>query len=253
MSWLSLLLLFTAGASIGSFISAFLWRFGQGRSVTKGRSHCPNCGIVLKWNNLIPLLSYIFQRGKCHHCRQSIAPRYPIIELAFGGAFLVYGLIVQPDVSFEALIGFYLLAIMLALFLFDLNYLILPDIFILPSIGLILLAAALGIAPISGLSFILASALTGFFAILYLLSRGRWIGFGDVKLVFLVGLVIGYPLALVAVVAAIWTGALIGIVLIVFKRGTLKTKMPLGSLIAASAIFFILFKQSLENFVRVIQ
>ena len=136
---------------------------------------------------------------------------------------------------------------MVALIFFDALYLILPDKIVLALGGVaVIYGAVLRNSDfinllVSGFSFGLA------FAILYVVSRGRWMGFGDVKLAFVIGSILGYPLGFFAIIVAIWVAALAGVVLMALKKANLKTALPFGSFMAGSTIIFVIFKNVIEE------
>lgn len=207
-----------------------------------GRSECPECLKQLRWSDLIPLLSYFKLRGKCRYCKKEISYIYPLTEAATAAVVTLYFFINGLDFSFAS--GFYLIVIIMFVVLtfFDALYFILPDKIVFTAIGAALAYDIAFRKPelynllLSGFVFSLV------FAIIYLVSRGEWMGFGDVKLVFAIGLVLGYPLGLIAMVVAVWTAALLGIILILLKKATRKTALPFGSFLSASTIIFIIFR-----------
>lgn len=201
-----------------------------GKGIVAGRSECPHCHHVLAWYDLIPLISYATLGGRCRYCRARISPRYPLLELAMAGVFAASVLVAGLDVlDLAILFG------LVALFFFDLRYQILPDVFVFPLIALAVLR--LGTThdylafwgPVSGVLFF------GFFLALYLVSHGRWLGFGDVKLALLIGLLFGRS-AVGVTLLAIWSGAAVGVGLMLTGRANRQTALPFGSFWAAVAI-----------------
>lgn len=132
---------------------------------------------------------------------------------------------------------------------FDLLYFLVPDKIVFP---LIILALIYNFAaPDIKSRLATALILAAIFAIMHLGSRGRWMGLGDVKLVFLVGVVFGYPLGVLSMLLSVWTAALIGIGLVAAKRATLKTALPLGTFFASSSIIFIIFQNELQKITQI--
>jgi len=148
--------------------------------------------------------------------------------------------------------GIYTLIIFISLFFFDLYYYILPDTILIPAILIIgLYTIFFESQPIQYLITALISGL--FFAILYTVSKGRWLGFGDVKLAILLGLVFGYPLGYLVIVGSVWLGALTGMVMIASGKATMKKALPFGAFLSSVAIFALLFHYKLiylETFFR---
>ena len=212
-----------------------------------GRSECMNCSRQLEWYDLVPLLSYLGLRGKCRYCRKPISLVYPVTEFVTAFVVTLYfwfnGLVLGPSVVFAV----FVLIVMVALILFDALYLILPDKLVFTLGGIALIFSALFRRPelfnllVSGFMFGAA------FAILYVASQGRWMGFGDVKLAFVIGLILGYPFGFFAIIIAIWTAAFAGLIMIAIKKANLKTALPFGSFMAGSTIVFIIFKNVIEQ------
>jgi len=236
------------GLCLGSFFNVIIARWGREDGIVTGRSHCPNCRRSLPWHDLIPLLSYLLLGARCRYCRQPISLRYPVIETVTAIALVLfayrYGIPNTPQEIF-----FLILAIgFLLLLYFDAIYYLLPDIIVGTLLAVTL--AYLIIWNLSGLSsHILSGLLLSFvFAILYVVSRGWWIGFGDVKLTFVIGLAFGYPFGFLAVIGAIWAGAILGIILMAIRQATGKTRLPFGSFLAGSGIILILYYHVFQTF-----
>lgn len=234
--------IFFIGLCIGSFINVILFRLDRKGGIMAGRSECPKCLKQLKWYDLIPLLSYFKLRGKCRYCKKEISYIYPLTEAVTASMVTLYFLANGFDFSFASWFYLSVIIMFIVLAFFDALYLILPDKIVFTAIGTALLYDVIFRRPelhnllLSGFLFSLA------FAIIYLVSRGKWMGFGDVKLVLAIGLVLGYPLGLAAMVVAVWTAALLGIILLLLKKATRKTALPFGSFLSASTIIFIIFK-----------
>lgn len=216
---------FLFGVATGSFLNAFLYRTEQGKSVLQGRSFCPNCSHVLTWYDLVPLLSFAQLKGKCRYCKKSISLQYPAVELGTG---LLFVLIAHAAFSFPSLLFYWMIALFLVfIFVYDLKHLLIPDKAVYPAIG----AAFLYRLFMTGeLFFALSSAFVAaaFFLALFLFSKGRWLGFGDVKLAFFMGMFLSWPGVLVALFAAFFTGAVVGTSLILLKKKGMRSEIPFG-------------------------
>jgi leader peptidase (prepilin peptidase)/N-methyltransferase len=238
------------GLSLGSFFTALLARYGTNQSIMKGRSKCPKCRHVLRWYDLVPFLSFIFLRGRCRYCRKGISFLYPLVEIITAVALLAFfcqygfGFSWQNGVFLVALLGFILLLF------FDYLYMILPDIVIV-SLTIITLAFMVLTNPGTLPSALITGfILGGVFAILHIVSAGRWMGFGDVKLAFFIGLFFGYPLGPGIIFVSVWLAALLGFILIFSRRATLKTALPFGSFMAIVSIISTIFYYELSTFIR---
>jgi len=241
------LYVFLIGLCIGSFANVLLFRLGKKGGIFFGRSECPHCSAVLKWYDLIPVLSFILLKGRCRNCRKKISKIYLLVEIAMAclALFTVFKIgALSWLFLFEGLIIFSLFVLVL----FDIFYRTLPN-----KIVLLLLFAVLAkdfIFDRSNIKNLLFTALIlgAFFAIMYLASKGRWLGFGDVKLVFIIGLLFGYPFGYLAVTAAVWLAALTGIALMAANKAGLKTSLPFGAFMAGASIAFIIFQNEIQLF-----
>jgi len=205
--------------------------------VAGGRSKCPKCGKTIPWYDLIPLVSFFWLKLRCRQCKTRISWVYPLIELSSGVIFIIsYVLFADVGVAY-VLLQIFILELFLILAVIDLKHLILPD-----SILIFLIAGGLATFAIEpGINFLVGAA--SLFALLLLvwwLSGGRGLGFGDVKLAGVIGLIFGFWGGLVVLYLAVILGALIGIFLLMTGRANLKTKLPFGTIISLSAMFYIL-------------
>jgi len=240
-------LIFVLGLCFGSFLNVLLYRLDRKEGIMTGRSECTKCLKRLEWYDLIPLVSYLILKGKCRYCRSAISFIYPTTELITALVTTLYfwsnGFFFVPSAIFFV----FVLVLMVALMFFDALYLILPDKIVFTLGGTALFYNIFFREPelinllVSGFLFGLA------FAILYVVSRGRWMGFGDVKLAFVIGLILGYPFGFFAIIVAIWTAAFTGVIMMALKRANLKTALPFGSFMAGSTIIFIIFKNVIEE------
>lgn len=206
-----------------------------------GRSECPRCLKQLKWYDLIPLLSYLKLRGKCRYCKNEISYIYPLTEAVTASVITLYFWANGIDFSLESLFYLFIVIMFITLTFFDALYLILPDKIVFTS-GAAVLAYDILFKQDELVNLLLSGFILSLsFAIIYLLSRGEWMGFGDVKLVLVIGLVLGYPLGLIAVVFSVWIAAIWGISLIIFNKADLKTALPFGSFLSAMSVIFIIF------------
>lgn len=237
------------GLSVGSFLNVVILRLDKKKGILLGRSECPKCGHRLRWYDLVPVFSFLLLRGKCRYCKHKISRLYPTVEILTAISFIAYLFFHGLDGP-EILLDLLIISGLIAIAFFDLRELIIPDKIVLPLIILVFFFN-LSVTDIS-VRLITALILGAIFAIMYLGSRGQWIGLGDAKLVFLIGLVLGYPLGVLAVLLSIWTAALIGIILVAVKRATFKTALPLGTFLAASSIIFLILQNELQKITQTI-
>ncbi|RMD51641.1 prepilin peptidase [Candidatus Parcubacteria bacterium] len=238
------------GLFVGGFINAMILRNQKSLPLT-GRSRCLVCEEPIQGADLIPIVSYVLLKGRCRHCAASIEWQYPVLELFTGIIFALFFIQAFIGHNFPAFVndGNWLLFLtrnlviatfLLILLVYDSRYFIIPDKFSLPPIILaILFNISLG-ADVSWL--LLGGLLIGFFfAFQFLISSGRWIGAGDIRLGLLTGFLLGPLYGAAAIVLAYILGALIGLLLIILKQKTWYDYMPLGSFIAIGNILMMLW------------
>lgn len=221
--------IFASGLAIGSFLNCVVYRLETRKSFLKGRSFCPHCNHKLGFFDLIPVFSFLCLKGKCRYCNKKISLQYPIVEIITGLLFLLI------DVYFNSqlLLMFFLFLIvpfLIIIFIYDLKHYIIPDKVIYPAIGLTFFYQLLSITSLSSIlnPFVSACLASSFFISIILLSKGEWMGWGDVKLGFLMGLLLGSPNVLLALFLSFFSGAFVGVFLIFLKKKTLKSQVPFG-------------------------
>lgn len=223
-----LILLFIFGVCIGSFLNVVIDRSFRGESLL-GRSYCESCKRHLSGIDLIPLFSFLFLKGKCRACKVQLSLFYPLVELTTGVMFVVvYGItnyklqIASFSEFFSFVLLLFVISSLIAIFFADLKYGIIPDIVLYPLTGFTLFYQFLILK-----SFILNPLLAGvgaflFFLTLYLITRGRGIGFGDVKYAFFMGLFLGFPAIVSGLYVAFLTGALVSLILVLLAKKKLR-------------------------------
>lgn len=247
--------IFILGLIIGSFLNALIWRMHTRESMMT-RSACPICRRQLAWFENIPVFSYLFLRGKCRHCHKRISIQYPLVELVTGVLFvLAYNampttfLNFMPSDLLKLMRLFFVISVMITVFIYDLRwYLILDRVTATAAIVLIFFNLALlylngqSVMDISWSHAVYAFAVSaGFFAAQYYGSRGKWIGFGDVKLGVVMALALGWPNALVAIAVAYILGAFIGVGLILSGNKRMGSELPFGTFLAIATVIGLLW------------
>ncbi len=216
----------------GSFINAMVWRLHKGKKTVWARSQCVHCGHKLGFWDLIPIVSFLVLGGRCRYCRKKISWQYPLVELASGLGFYYLALNFGLDLWLW-LVGIFLITVFV--FVYDVKYLLIPNGVIF--LGLAWVASGLWYFKRlgSGYDFLTAIFIFTFFFLLHYLSKGRWVGGGDAKLGFFLGLWLGWPTGFTAILFAYILGTIIGVGLIVSRQASLKSKIPFGPFLVTGA------------------
>ena len=225
------------GLTIGSFLNVCIYRLPRGESVVTPPSRCPGCGQGLRWFDNVPVLGWLLIGGRCRHCRTAVSPMYPIVESVTTLLFLLQ----LWQIGWQPLLAIRLLFVsaMIVLFVIDLQHRILPNAITLPGIVVGLMAclffepgwrsALIGVAAGGGVLWVVGEA--------YFRLRGEeGMGFGDVKMLAMIGAFLGWQLMLVTLLTASLTGSIIGGAMIAVDRGNMKYALPLGSFLAVGAV-----------------
>lgn len=269
------------GMVIGSFVGATVWRlraqqliedkandedydkkeYGRLHLLTKykgakDRSRCLSCGHKLAWYDLIPLASWLSTKGRCRYCHASIGWFEPLVEVSmavlFVSSFLFWPSALNTPLTLTQF-GLWLVAgVMLAiLFAYDTKWFLLPDKIVFPLMAVALTYSLLGlVGQPAVLSAVLdisiaIGILSGLYFVLWLVSQGRWIGFGDVKLGIILGLLLGsWQLALLTLFLANLIGTLIVLPGLLTKKVSRTTQVPFGPMLIAACVIAVLFGQS---------
>lgn len=241
MEYLLIALLFVFGLIIGSFLNVVILRSHTGMTVSSGRSVCFSCGRTLAWYELVPVLSFAAQLGRCRSCGSRISWQYPLVEVAGGGAFVlaylapgtgsVLGLFADIWIFAAFALTAILLCLYIVIFVYDLRHQIIPDLFSygagLVALGLIGIDWAVSGAP----DFARMAAgplLFLFFYAFWKLSRGAWMGLGDGKLALSLGWALGLSQGFAALLMAFWIGAAASLLMMALapKRLGLRSAIP---------------------------
>lgn len=242
--------LFIMGICVGSFLNVLIDRLPKGENFFSGRSYCDNCRHKLSWYDLIPIISFFILGRKCRYCKNKISWQYPVVEFATGISFTatyiyLHYLFPRIDMIFPL---FYFLCIvsgMTVIFATDIKYMIIPDEIVLP-LGILSIFFDIFMQKADFMNFIFSAlSFSLFFLMLLLVTKGKGMGFGDVKLAFIMGLILGFPKIIVAFYLSFLTGALISAILILRKRKSFKSTIPFGPFLSASALISLFFGESL--------
>ncbi len=256
------LYIFILGLLIGSFLNCLIWRLHTGESMME-RSHCPKCKKQIVWYDNIPLLSFLFLRGKCRHCGKKISWQYPIVELVTAILFVLalrielgirnYGLWFFSDsiihnsrFIIQLFRDWFFISVMIVVFIYDLRWYLILDRVVLPAAILMLIFNLyLG----TNWQNLLVSGIIGssFFLIQFVISKGKWIGGGDIRLGLLMGFGLGWPKIVLAIFLAYLIGSIIGIFLMAAKKKKWGSQIPLGTFLSVAAIITLFWGDKILN------
>lgn len=241
------LLVALVGLFIGSFLNVVELR-GLKNFIT-GRSHCPKCKTNLNWYELLPIISWIILRARCRTCKKPISAQYPLVELATGILFgLSYSLLSPMTVLewFQLALWLVILCGLIILTIFDLKEYILPDKVLLPLLVpafLLLITYYIATQSLAVIYIPIVAGLVfgGFFYLLAAVSRGTWMGGGDIKLAFVMGIVLGFQKTLLAMFIAFNAASIIGIALIITRHLRRGEALPFGPFLILGTVASFLY------------
>jgi prepilin signal peptidase PulO-like enzyme (type II secretory pathway) len=254
------LILFILGICIGSFVNALTWRLHEKKDWVRARSQCPICGHTLSAKDLVPVVSWLALRGRCRYCGRPISPQYPLVELFTGLVFTASYWFWPGDLAdggqrvlfaawLASLIG------LVALLVYDLRWMLLPNKLIYPTLfvtaagQLVYLAFYAADKPVFFLNWLLSLIIaSGLFFVLFIVSEGRWIGFGDVRLGLITGTLLHFPSNTLLM---IFLSSILGLVFVSpsLLRGKreLTTRLPYGPFLIIATIICLFFGSSIVD------
>jgi leader peptidase (prepilin peptidase)/N-methyltransferase len=248
------------GAIIGSFLNVVIHRFPRGESVVFPPSRCPNCRALIGWYDNVPVFSYLLLLGRCRRCRAPISVRYPLVEAA--NALFYLAIYLRTGLSWTGALVAAIVSMTIVLIYIDAELQILPDVIDLPGIGV---GLAIGIVPRAPFAdLVLTSSLTDsiigavvgggilwVIAVTYQILRGvEGMGLGDVKMLAMIGSVLGvsalFPVVLIASTSGALTG---GVIALVTRRTNLQFALPFGVFLGFAALIVLFFGTSLQAWI----
>lgn len=236
--------IFLFGLIIGSFLNCLIWRLHKKESLVN-RSYCPKCGKQIAWHDNIPVLSFIMLFGKCRHCKKPISSQYPVVELITGVLFAA-AYYFNPEFTIRLARDWFLISVMIVIFIYDLRWYLILDIITLPAcLIMLILNLIIGF----NLWNLLISGIIGgsFFLIQFVISKGKWIGGGDIRLGLLMGLSFDLPGVLAAIIISYFIGSAAGMCLVLARKKKFSSRMPLGVFLASGAIIILFWQDNILN------
>jgi prepilin signal peptidase PulO-like enzyme (type II secretory pathway) len=249
-----LFFIFLLGVIVGSFLNVVGLRWNSGIDLG-GRSFCPTCRKKLSWWELFPVISFFFLKGRCKGCKSLISWQYPLVELWTGLLFVTTYIVISPQSFFTLaawLVTLLIFCIYVVITIYDLRHKIIPDPLVYISIALGIILQLLNLN-ISLMDWLAGPILFTFFGLIWLLSRGRAMGFGDAKLGLSVGLLLGLAQGISAIILAFWIGTVITLLYMALsrldlplwrggKRLTMKSEVPFAPFIILGAWISFIFQ-----------
>ncbi|MCX5815602.1 MAG: prepilin peptidase [Proteobacteria bacterium] len=235
--------IFIFGLIVGSFINVCIYRLPRSKSIILPRSFCPSCEKSIKFYDNIPIVSYIFLRGKCRHCGAKISIKYPVVEFITAFLFLLF--YKKYGLSYEFLINILFVSLIITISFIDLEFQIIPDVL---SIGGLFAGFALAFfrKPIFFYHDALYGILIGggiLFAIAYgyqLITKREGMGGGDIKLLGMIGAFCGLKGVIFSLMSGSVIGTLVGIPLMLIKGKDTKYAIPFGPFLSLGALLFLI-------------
>jgi leader peptidase (prepilin peptidase) / N-methyltransferase len=271
------LFIFLIGLFVGSFLNVVADRVVRGEKFLTGRSHCDFCNTVLKVVDLVPVFSFLSTGGRCRYCERKLSIAYPLSEVFTGLLFVMAASLANLGVGFSAkslvVFGYYVVvfSFYIVIFLADIKYQLIPNKVVVPGIVFVLLgglffrvweffdlrssvsegALLRGSEYVQnvagqylsswGFSILIAAAIGGFFWFLFAITRGKGMGFGDVRLAFMIGLFNVYPNNILAIFSAFVLGSVFGVGLMLLGGKGMKDKIAFGPFMVVGSVVALVF------------
>ncbi|MCI8778135.1 MAG: prepilin peptidase [Bacilli bacterium] len=244
-----IIVFFILGAILGSFYNVVGYRLPKGESIVFPSSHCPNCGHNLKPYELVPIFSFLFLKGKCSKCKQKISWFYTIFEILTGLLFVLCYLVFKDNVI-DLIISLTFVSMLIIIFVSDFHYLIIPDSVLLIS-SIILLVELIIKSGLNNFYVPLLNGIISFIAMYLIKLLGDFIfkkesmGGGDIKLLFVIGMVLGFSQALFSIFVGSLVGLPIAFIILLRKKDHV---IPFGPLLGIGAIIVLLTQFNVIDF-----
>jgi leader peptidase (prepilin peptidase)/N-methyltransferase len=235
--------LFVVGAAVGSFLNVIIYRLPEDKSIILPASHCPTCSHAIRFYDNIPLISYLFLKGRCRNCSESISLRYPLVEMLT--AILSLMVYWKFGLSAQYLCAFLFTCSLIVITFIDLDHQIIPDVISLPGIPVFFLAAVF----VMKIRFLIGGGVLYGVAFFYeLITKREGMGGGDIKLLAMIGAFLGWHSLLFILLVSSLTGAAVGITIMLVKGRDMKYAVPFGPFLSLGAIAYLFFGAWLSGF-----
>jgi leader peptidase (prepilin peptidase)/N-methyltransferase len=242
---------FAVGAAIGSFLNVIIYRLPDEQSIILPASHCPACSHAIRFYDNIPLISYVFLKGRCRHCEGAISLRYPLVELLT--AILSLMVYWKFGLSAQYLCAFLFVCALVVITFIDLDHQIIPDVISLPGIPLFFLGAVFVMKLRfldAFLGFLIGGGVLYGIAFFYeLITKREGMGGGDIKLLAMIGAFLGWQSLLFVLLVSSLTGAVAGVTIMLVRGQDMKYAVPFGPFLSLGAVAYLFFGAWLSNLV----
>lgn len=265
MYFISFIFIFLLGTVIGSFLNVVIYRLNTGMKIVNSRSICMSCGKTLRWYELIPVFSFLIQSGKCRRCCASISHQYPLVEVITGFIFAFITFHFLPIISFSislfvllVVVFVFIFSLLIVISVYDIRHKIIPDnlvyVYALVSFLTIFInqTGVGGMLTIPPVIYFLSGPIFALpFALLWLISKGKWMGLGDAKLMLGIGWMLGPSMGLSATILSFWIGSVLSLMIMFFskKKVSMKTEIPFAPFLIISTLIVFLFNLDVFNLV----
>ncbi len=237
--------IFLLGLCVGSFLNVVIFRVHEGESVARGRSKCQSCEEPIDARDLVPVLSYLMLKGRCRRCKSVVSSQYPVVELVTGVLFLLA--FQKHGLSLLFIRDAVFVSYLIIIFVYDLRHMLIIDRFTIPAmIFAVIVNMWLGVVPAWSI-LVGGLVLAAFFWIQFLISKGTWVGGGDIRMGALMGFMLGLEQGLVALFIAYLLGAIVGVGLLVTGKANRKTPIPFGTFLASATVIVLFMGEQMIN------
>jgi len=259
--FLASLIIFVFGLAIGSFLNVVIERTRLKKEIVFARSSCPKCQKEIRWYDNIPVVSFFWLAGRCRYCGQKIAWQYLLVELTTAVLFVInFWVMVERIgvINYDFLIklfgGWLIISFLIIIFIYDLKYYLILDRFIWPAAAGVIVFYFLGVEQGKNLIsqdflvHLLCGIIIGsFFALQYFLTKGRGVGGGDMRMGFLMGLILGWPLSVAGLFLAYMIGLVTALSLLITKKKGWGSVLPMGTFLSLATLIIFWWGEVLLN------
>ncbi len=242
-----MVIVFSVGACIGSFLNVCIYRIPRNKSIVFPRSFCPSCNNSIPFYFNIPILSYLILKGRCRYCKSKISLRYPFVEALTGCAAM--GVVAKFGLTFESVFWFSFISILIIISFIDADFQIIPDIISIP--GIILFSSSFVFIPEMSFGDTIKGIIAGggslylVAIIYYYIRKQEGMGGGDIKLLAMIGAATGWQGVLFTIFFGSLLGTIAGMIIMITGAGHKKLRIPFGPYLSAGAAIYVFWGSSI--------